>query len=64
MTDILIIPNRWNEQALVNPTTKAGERWLSEFILVDEDGAVTLSLEGAREVEREATRDGLMVESR
>ena len=64
MTDILIIPNRWNEQALVNPTTQAGAAWLSEFILVDEDGAVTLSLEGAREVEREATRDGLMVESR
>jgi hypothetical protein len=65
MTDLRITPNRRNEQALVHALTPAGDEWLHEAIFMTADDAgVLVSLDGALEIEREAGRAGLMVESR
>ena len=64
MIDLIIIPNRYLAHATVSPCTPNGARWLAEFMFCDVDNCVTTSLEGAGDVEREAVREGLHVETR
>ena len=59
MTDLMIHTNRRFETAKVQALTGAGRMWLNENYVMVVDGCVTMSLDGAVELELAAERAGL-----
>ena len=64
MVDLMIITNRRFETAAVNAESDAGLTWLNEHMVSVQDGTITVSLEGAVDIERDATKAGLKVGTR